>query len=82
MKCEKYIWIALIAVTFLGTTSEARLRRKSRKAKVQSDDPETGVENQQPPVNYDEYGIDYDYPEEHDENGRRFNHHLTQIHTD
>lgn len=80
MKCEKYVWLALVAITFLGTTGEARTRNKVKKAVEDavphSDDPNP-VQNQQPDGGvYDEYttGIDngdYDYSnyDENQDNG-------------
>ncbi|KAJ8961768.1 hypothetical protein NQ318_021369 [Aromia moschata] len=63
MRYDKYIWVTVAAVTFLGTTSEARTRRRV-KVKPQADDP--NVQDQQPSngnydyelPNYDEY-LDY-----------------------
>lgn len=68
MKCEKLIWMAFMTVAFLGTTSEARLRRKSSTVNAhQADDPKIGVQNQQGSFNYEEYG-NYDYTDAYEDN--------------
>lgn len=61
MKYDNYVWVALTALAFLGTTSEARVRRKA-KAKIQSDEPHN-VQNQAP-SDYDDYGTEYEYYDE------------------
>lgn len=57
MKSENYLWVALAALAFLSTTSEAGTRRKIKKdktkANLQSDDPNP-IQNQQS-FGYDEY---------------------------
>lgn len=79
MRYENYLWITIIALTFLGTTSEARTRRKIKKPKPQSDDPEVEIQNQQ--AGFDDYEPNYeDYTgeidEDDDDNNRRKPPHL------
>lgn len=72
MHYNKVLWVALIALTFLGTTAEARTRRnKLKKQRPQADTPEGGIQNQQPEG--DDYPTDYEYNEyaEYDDNRRR-----------